>query len=63
VRDFFANQRTIWKEKGGELISLPAEEQTALLEKVSGVGFDLSKSKPELSDAVKTVFESARRNK
>ena len=63
VRDFFANQRTIWKEKGGELISLPAEEQTALLEKVSGVGFDLSKSKPELSDAVKTVFESAKRNK
>jgi TRAP-type transport system periplasmic protein len=63
VQDFFAKQRRIWTEKGGELLSLPEADQTAMTEKVSGIGFDLSKSKPELGDAVKTVFESAKRNK
>jgi len=61
VKEFFARQRQVWTEKGGELISLPGEEQAALTEKVSSVGYDLSKSKPELSETVKTVFESAKR--
>jgi TRAP-type C4-dicarboxylate transport system substrate-binding protein len=63
VKDFFAKQRQIWTEKGGELISLPEGDHAAMMEKVSGIGYDLSKSKPELGDAVKTVFESAKRNK
>jgi TRAP-type C4-dicarboxylate transport system substrate-binding protein len=63
VKDFFAKQRQIWTDKGGELISLPDADKAALLEKVSSIGFDLSKSKPDLNEAVKTVFASAKRNK
>jgi TRAP-type transport system periplasmic protein len=63
VKEFFAKQRKVWTDKGGELISFPAAEQSALIEKISSIGEDLSKSKPDLNNAVKTVFESAKRNK
>jgi TRAP-type C4-dicarboxylate transport system substrate-binding protein len=63
VNDFFAAQRKAWTDTGGELISLPAAEQAALLAKISSIGDDLSKDKPELNGAVKLVFESAARNK
>jgi TRAP-type transport system periplasmic protein len=63
VKEFFANQRKIWLDKGGMLISLPQAEQAALIAKVSSVGEDLSKDKPDLNKAVKLVFESAARNK
>src|SRR3982074_3196650 len=63
VKEFFATQRKVWTDKGGELISFPAAEQSAMIEKISGIGEDLSKTKPELNKAIKTVFESAKRNK
>jgi TRAP-type C4-dicarboxylate transport system substrate-binding protein len=63
VKEFFAKQRDVWKAKGGMLISLPAAEQAAMMAKVSSIGEDLSKDKPELNNAVKLVFESAKRNK
>jgi len=63
VKEFFAKQRKVWTDKGGELVSFPPEEQAAMVEKVSGVADDLSKTKPELNKAVKIVFESAKRNK
>jgi TRAP-type C4-dicarboxylate transport system substrate-binding protein len=63
VKDFFAKQRHIWTDKGGELISFPPAEQAAMLEKISTIGEDLSKSKPELNKTVMTVFASANRNK
>jgi len=63
VKEFFGNQRKIWTGKGGELTSFPAAEQSALVEKVSSIADDLSKTKPELNKAVKTIFESAARNK
>jgi TRAP-type C4-dicarboxylate transport system substrate-binding protein len=63
VKEFFAKQYTVWKGKGGVLIKLPAEEQAAMLKKVSSIGEDLSKDNPELNKAVKIVFESAARNK
>jgi TRAP-type transport system periplasmic protein len=62
VREFFAKQRDVWKDKGGVLISLPAAEQAAMMAKVSSIGEDLSKDSPELNKAVKLVFESAKRN-
>jgi len=61
--NFFEGQRVEWKNKGGELISLPADEQATLNAKLSSVGDDLSKDKPELNKAVKLVAESAARNK
>ncbi len=63
VKEFFGKQRKVWTDRGGELISLPAAEQSAMIEKVSSIGEDLSKNKPELNKAVKAVFESAKRNK
>jgi len=63
VKDFFAKQRKVWTDKGGELVSFPPEEQAAMVEKVSGVADDLSKTKPELNKTIKIVFESAKRNK
>lgn len=63
VAEFFANQRKIWQSRGGELISLPADEEAAFIKKIESVGDDMSKSKPELNKAVKTAFESAKRNK
>jgi TRAP-type transport system periplasmic protein len=63
VKDFFAAQRKVWTDKGGELTSLPADEQAALVQKVSSIGMDLSASKPDLNAAVQIAFASARRNK
>jgi TRAP-type transport system periplasmic protein len=61
--DFFQAQRKQWTDNSGELISLPADEQAALNGKLSSIGDDLSKDKPELNKAVNLVSESARRNK
>ena len=61
--DFFEAQRKEWTRKGGELVSLPADEQAAFNAKISTIGDDLSKDKPELNQAVGLVFESAKRNK
>jgi len=50
-----------WTDTGGELISLPADEQAEMMRTFSSVGADVSKAKPLLSDAYKTVTEAARR--
>jgi TRAP-type C4-dicarboxylate transport system substrate-binding protein len=63
VKDFYAKQQQLWTERGGELARLPEADNAALTAKISSVGFDLSKSKPDLNKAVATVFESAKRNK
>src|SRR5712691_8705417 len=60
VKEFFAKQRKVWIDKGGELISVPPEEQSAMIDKISSVADDLSKTKPELNKTVKIVFESAK---
>ena len=53
----------VWTDTGGELTSLPASEQVAMIDKISSIGPDLSASKPDLNAAVKIVFASAKRNK
>jgi TRAP-type transport system periplasmic protein len=63
VNDFFAAQRKVWTDSGGELISLPVAEQQAMIAQISSVANDLSASNPELNAAVKIIFESAARNK
>jgi TRAP-type C4-dicarboxylate transport system substrate-binding protein len=63
INQFYADQYKIWISKGGERIKLPPDEQNALVAKVSSIGEDLSKSKPDLNKAVKIAFESAKRNK
>ena len=63
VDQFFDEQREIWKKSGGSAIHLPAADQAELLGKVSSIADDLSKSKPELNAAVKSMFTAADKNK
>jgi TRAP-type transport system periplasmic protein len=55
------NSRKVWTDTGGELISLPPDEQASLLKLLSSVGADVSKEKPRLADAYKIVAEAAAR--
>jgi TRAP-type transport system periplasmic protein len=61
--DFFAAQRKVWTDSGGELLSLPPAEQAAIVAKISSIADDLSQDKPDLNKAVKLVFDAAARNK
>jgi len=62
-KDFITEQEKAWTDQGGELLNLPPEEQAALITKISSIGPDLSKDKPELNKAVEMVFAAAAKNK
>jgi TRAP-type C4-dicarboxylate transport system substrate-binding protein len=47
--------RKAWIDGGGELISLPPDEQSAMLKTLASVGEDVSKTKPLLSAAYQVV--------
>jgi TRAP-type transport system periplasmic protein len=53
--------RKAWAESGGELISLPNDEQSSMLKILAGVGDEVSNAKPQLSAAYHVVMEAARR--
>ncbi len=57
------NSRKLWTDTGGELISLPPDEQASLLKLLSSVGADVSKERPLLAEAYKIVSEAAARTK
>jgi TRAP-type C4-dicarboxylate transport system substrate-binding protein len=59
--DFYHKQQKVWTERGGELIKLPPDEQSAMMETLVTVGHDVSKSKPKLAEAYKIVTEAAKR--
>ena len=59
--DFNAKARRVWTDNGGELISLPAGDQSEMLSKIASVGEDVSKAKPELNAAYQIVMEAAQR--
>jgi TRAP-type transport system periplasmic protein len=63
VNDFFAAQRKAWTDKGGELISLPADEQAAFFAETKNIGDELSKDRPELHAAVAVVLAAAAKAK
>jgi TRAP-type transport system periplasmic protein len=51
--------RNAWVATGGELINLPAAEQSAMLKTLASVGQDVAKTKPQLSAAYQVVTEAA----
>jgi TRAP-type C4-dicarboxylate transport system substrate-binding protein len=53
--------REAWMDGGGELTSLPADEQSAMLKILASVGEEVSKTKPQLSAAYQVVTEAAQR--
>lgn len=61
VVSFVKEQDDIWKKRGGVLNRLPPDEQKDMIAKVSTIGEDLSKDKPDLNKAVKMMFEVANR--
>jgi TRAP-type C4-dicarboxylate transport system substrate-binding protein len=52
-----------WTDSGGELISLPPDEQAAMMKTFASVGADVSKAKPPLDDAYHVVTEAAQRTR
>ena len=52
--------RAAWTASGGELISLPADEQSSLLKIVASVGDEVSNAKPQLAAAYKIVTDAVR---
>jgi TRAP-type transport system periplasmic protein len=50
-----------WQAHGGELISLPANEQTEMLKTLASVGTDVSAKNPTLAAAYETVTAAAQR--
>ncbi len=59
--DIVNKARKGWTDTGGELISLPADEQADMMKTFASVGADVSKSKPLLNDAYQIVTAAAKR--
>ena len=59
--EIFNKARKGWTDGGGELISLPADEQAQMMKTFSSVGADVSKSKRTLDEAYKIVTDAAAR--
>jgi TRAP-type C4-dicarboxylate transport system substrate-binding protein len=61
AEESIAGARRLWTEHGGELITLPPDDQSAMLKALASVGEDISKAKPQLNAAYRTVTDAARR--
>ena len=59
--DIVGKARKGWVDNGGELISLPPDEQAQMMKTFSSVGADVSKEKPLLSEAYGIVTAAAAR--
>ncbi len=59
----YQEQRKAWVDAGGELISLPREEQAEMMRMLSSVGEDVSKPKPALHEAYEIVTDAAKRTR
>lgn len=59
----YQEQRQAWAAQGGELISLPPNEQAEMMKTLASVGEDVSQSKPALHDAYKIVADAAKRTR
>ncbi len=61
--DFYNKARADWVKMGGELISLPPDEQSSMMQTLASVAEDLSKPKPELNAAYQLVSGVAKRTR
>jgi TRAP-type transport system periplasmic protein len=60
---FYESQRKVWLQSGGELISLPPDEQATMMANLASVGEDMSKSKPPLHEAYLALVAAVDRAK
>jgi TRAP-type C4-dicarboxylate transport system substrate-binding protein len=59
----YQEQRKAWTDAGGELISLPRDEQAEMMRMFSTVGDDVSKTKPAVREAYDIVADAAKRTR
>jgi hypothetical protein len=59
----YQDQRKAWVDGGGELISLPRDEQAKMMQMLASVGEDVSQAKPALHDAYEIVTDAAKRTR
>src|SRR6202167_679525 len=61
--DIVAKARKGWTDSGGELISLPPDEEAELMKTFLSTGAEVSKAKPALEAAYKIVTDAATRTR
>jgi TRAP-type C4-dicarboxylate transport system substrate-binding protein len=61
--DFRSKMGKGWTDQGGELISLPRDEQAEMMHTLASVGEDVSKSKPAVREAYEIVADAAKRTR
>jgi TRAP-type C4-dicarboxylate transport system substrate-binding protein len=61
--DIVNKARKGWTDSGGELISLPPDEQADMMKTFSSVGADVAKTKPLLNDAYTIATDGAQRTR
>ncbi len=59
----YAEQRKTWVNGGAELISLPRDEQSALMVTLASVGEDVAKAKPAVREAYQIMVDAAQRTR
>jgi TRAP-type C4-dicarboxylate transport system substrate-binding protein len=59
----YHEQRKTWLAAGGELFSLPQNEQADMMHMLASVGYDVSKTKPALREAYQVVTDAAQRTR
>jgi len=59
--EFREKMRKAWVDQGGELIQLPANEQSEMMNLLASVGEDVSKGNPALHQAYENVVDAAKR--
>ena len=59
----YQEQRKAWVHGGGELITLPPDEQSEMMKMLGSVGADVSKSNPALHEAYAVVTDAAKRTR
>jgi hypothetical protein len=57
-----ATQRKAWMEHGGELISLPPDEQTEMMKRMSTIAEDVGKSRPAIKEMYEQLRAALKRN-
>ncbi len=60
--DFQDQQRKVWVEKGGELITLPEQDQKELMQKMRPIGDEIVKTEPQLQPLWDMMVTAANRN-
>ena len=63
ANDIVAKSRKGWTDTGGELISLPADEQAELMKTFLAAGSEVAEDKPAIEAAYKIVTDAAARTR